>query len=101
MNLNHLNKIQIEEMTLRKVELSDKQFIKELFKEIDIANNYVVAEDIKKNYENLVGLWLIMNAQNEGLAWKYHMMNYKNKLKIIEIEYLQNIQKYAGLCRRD
>lgn len=75
MSLNFPLKINLDNILLRKVELSDKRFIIELFEEFDIADNYAVAEDIKKDYGNLVVLWFLMMAQNEGIAW---IIEYRN-----------------------
>lgn len=81
MHFNLIETIETENIVLQKANISDKNFIIELFKESDIAENYLVAKDIRNNYGKLITLWDLSNSQNDGIAWIIKQKNtYSNIL---------------------
>jgi ribosomal-protein-alanine N-acetyltransferase len=78
MDVKSLNELKTGNLTLRKINLQDKDFISELFKDEEILKFYIVPEEIDGQHSKLLDYWLDDSATGSGFAWI--ITEYKNGL---------------------
>lgn len=69
MDFTKLNELRTENLVLRKLSDSDRQFISEMFDDGSVRKFYIVPKEARQDYRNLVPYFLNDFAQGSGFSW--------------------------------
>jgi [ribosomal protein S5]-alanine N-acetyltransferase len=69
MDFTNLNELRADNLVLRKLSESDRQFISEMFDDSSVRKFYIVPKEARQDYRNLVPYLLNDFAQGSGFSW--------------------------------
>ena len=61
--------LRTDNLILKKISETDRQFISEMFNDTAIRKYYIVPKEARQDYKNLINYWLHDISQGSGFAW--------------------------------
>lgn len=69
MDFSILTELKTDDLVLKKISESDRQFIETMFSDKDVRNYYIVPKEAHQDYRKLINYWLNDISNGAGYTW--------------------------------